>query len=161
MFSVPISDGLTRITGKFNEFSIEVELVENDITKSRISANIKVASIDTGMPARDEDLKTKTFFDAASYPEITFVSKSISKKKRNYVVLGVLQMHGISKEIEIPFVITGRKGEDVIGFKGTCLIKRSDFGIASDFKHTTDDNFLGNEIPVELDFWTRKPKEKK
>jgi polyisoprenoid-binding protein YceI len=39
-FSVPISNGLTRVTGKFTEFTIDVDFVSGDLTKSRIEAII-------------------------------------------------------------------------------------------------------------------------
>jgi len=159
-FSVPISGGLTRITGKFTEFTIDIGLVDNDITKSQIRSSIKVNSINTGISARDEDLKTKTFFDAATFPEVTFVSERISKVKDGFIAQGLFTMHGITKSIELPFSITGRK-DDVIGFASRYSIKRTDFDLGTSFKHTTEDNFIGNEIGIEIDFWTKKPKVKK
>ena len=160
-FSVPISNGLTRITGKFNEFTIDIDLIDNDITKSRISAAIKVNSVNTGITGRDEDLKTKDFFDSDKFPEITFVSDRIEKNGNEFVAHGQFQMHGATKAISIPFKLTGKSGEDVIGFSSRYSIKRSDFGVGTEWKHTTDDNFIGNEIGVEIDFWTKKPKIKK
>ena len=70
-------------------------------------------------------------------------------------------MHGISKDIELPFKITGMDGDDIIGFSSRCKLKRSDFRVGTEFKHTTDDNFIGNDIGIEIDFWTKKAKEKK
>jgi len=157
-FSVPISEGLTRITGKFNDFSIDVNLVDNDITKSRISAVIKVNSINTGMAGRDEDLKSKDFFDTQKFPEITFVSDRIEKKGNDFVAHGLFQMHGVEKMISLPFRITGQKGEDVIGFSSRYTLKRSEFGVGTEWKHTLDDKFIGDEIGVEIDFWTRRLK---
>src|ERR1041385_9359857 len=84
-FSVPISNGLTRVTGKFNEFTIDVDLVDNDITKSRIKAVIKVSSLNTGNATRDNNLMTSIFFDARKFPSITFISDQISKKGNEYV----------------------------------------------------------------------------
>lgn len=160
-FSVPISNGITRITGKFNEFSIDVELVDNDITKSKIAAVIKVNSINTGIPSRDEDLKTADFFDATKFPEITFSSSKIVKTGNGYVATGQFQMHGVTKQIDLPFTITGQSGDGVIGFTSRSSLKRSDYNVGTDFKHTSEDNFIANEIGIEIDFWTKKPKEKK
>jgi polyisoprenoid-binding protein YceI len=160
-FSVPISNGLTRITGKFNEFNINVDLIDNDITKSRISATIKVNSVMTGIAGRDEDLKTKDFFESEKFPEITFVSDKIERNENEFVAHGQFQMHGVTKAISIPFKVTGKSGEDVIGFSSRYSIKRSDFGVGTEWKHTTDDNFIGNEIGIEIDFWTKKAKIKK
>ena len=160
-FSVPISNGLTRITGKFNEFTIDIELIDNDISKSRFSAIIKVNSVNTGIIGRDEDLKTKDFFDSEKFPEITFISDKIEINGNEFIAYGQFQMHGVTKTISLPFRVTGQSGEDVIGFSSRYSIKRTDFGVGTEFKHTTDDNFIGNDIGIEIDFWTKKPKIKK
>ena len=160
LFTVPISGGMTRITGKFNKFSIDLELVDDEITKSKISATIDVSSIDTGIPGRDADLKTKDFFETDKYPEITFVSDKISKTESGFITEGKLQMHGVTKDVRIPFVLTGKSSETVMGFSARCSLKRSDYGVGTEWKHTTIDNFIGDEIGVEIDFWTRKPRAK-
>jgi polyisoprenoid-binding protein YceI len=160
-FSVPISEGLTRITGKFTEFTIDVELIDDDITKSRISSVIKINSINTGSPGRDEDLKSKDFFETEKFPDIKFESTRIEKNGNEFIARGLLEMHGVTKSIELPFKITGKKGEDVIGFSSRYTIKRSDFGVGTEWKHTLDDKFIGDEIGVEIDFWTKKAKAKK
>jgi polyisoprenoid-binding protein YceI len=157
-FSVPISGGITRITGKFNEYSIEVEMTGNDFTKAQISAVIKVNSVNTGAPARDEDLKTKDFFETEKFPDITFVSDRIEKVGDGYIAHGQFQMHGVTKAIALQFRITGKQTDDVIGFSSRCTIKRSEFGVGTNWKHTTDDNFIEDEIAVEIDFWTKRAK---
>lgn len=159
-FSVPISNGLTRITGKFTDFSIKMNYLNNDITNSKISTIINVNSINTGIPSRDQDLKTKDFFETDKYPEITFISDSVKKGSTGFIVFGKFQMHGITKQTELPFTITGNNGGGVIGFTSRYVIKRSDFGLGTDYKHTVDDNFIGNDISIEIDFWTKKEKKK-
>ena len=159
-FSVPISNGLTRITGKFTDFSIDINYVDKYQTKSSFSVSINIASINTGIPARDEDLKTKDFFEIDKYPQATFLSDSISKTNAGFITYGKFQMHGITKNIALPFRITGMDGDDIIGFSSRYVLKRSDFGVGTEFKHTTDDNFIGNDINIEIDFWTKRAKEK-
>lgn len=160
-FSVPISGGLTRITGKFNEFTINIELTDNDLTTAKISSIIKVSSINTGIASRDEDLKTKDFFEVDKFPDITFVSERIIRKGAGYVAIGQFQMHGITRPMELPFTITGQQEDGVIGFTSRCSLKRTDYKLGTEFKHTTEDNFIGDEIGIEIDFWTKRPKEKK
>lgn len=158
LFSVPISNGLTRIVGTFNTFSINLDVIGNDFTQSKISAIIQVNSINTGIPERDADLKTKDFFESEKYPEITFVSDKIVKTPDGFLAMGQFQMHGITKSIELPFRITGQHNENVIGFTSRSSIKRSDFNLGTTFKHTTDDHFIGDDIGIEIDFWTKKPR---
>ena len=161
-FSVPISNGITRITGKFNDYAIDIEYVDNDFTKSSISMVIQVASIDTGIPGRDEHLITKDFFEVETYPEITFTSNSIRRlDDGSYMINGLFTMHGVTKTIDVPIKITGKDGEYTLGFSSRLTIKRSDYNVASDFAHTSMENFLGDDIGIEIDFWTKRNKSKK
>jgi polyisoprenoid-binding protein YceI len=67
-------------------------------------------------------------------------------------------MHGVKKTIEFPLKITGKDGENTIGFSSRLTLNRVDYGVGSDFKHTSMDNFLSKDIHVEIDFWTKKKK---
>jgi polyisoprenoid-binding protein YceI len=161
-FSVPIANGLTRVTGKFNVFNIDIEMVDNDITKSRIKAVIKVHSLITGNNARDRVLMSNVFFDVAKFPEITFVSEKIVKTKNGYIATGQFQMHGITRPLELPFSITGTNGNEVIGISCRYSILRSAYKLGTEYKHANYDNFIENEVGIEIDFWTkRKPRERR
>ncbi|MDC8003830.1 YceI family protein [Aureisphaera galaxeae] len=158
LFSVPISGGITRIAGKFNDYSMELDMDEDDFTQSKLSVTIQVNSIDTGIPARDEHLLTADFFDVETYPEITFVSETIERTRRGYVVIGTFTMKGVSKTLRLPLEQTGKDGKNTFGFSSRLSINRMDYGVGSDFKHDSMDNFLGERIHVEIDFWTKKRK---
>ena len=68
--------GLSEVHRKFADFDIELFSEEKEITKSKVKATIKTASINTGIDGRDEHLRTADFFDAEKYPEIIFESKN-------------------------------------------------------------------------------------
>lgn len=157
-FSVPISLGITRITGKFNAYTIALTIPDGDIIKASIKAVIQASSINTGDPARDEDLKSKDFFDVARFPEIIFTSERIEKTSDGYLATGTLQLHGVTRTIQLPFTITERRTETLYGFRCRTSLLRSDYGVGTTFKHTTDDHFISDEIGVEIDFWTKKAK---
>jgi len=106
-FSVPIMGGLSKVNGKFTDFAVTLTNDEKDITKSSVSVVIKATSINTGIPARDNHLRTADFFGVEKYPEITFQSKRVEKKGKQLIAVGDFTMHGISKEIALPFTITG------------------------------------------------------
>lgn len=157
-FIVPISNGITRVTGKFNEYTIDIDYNDEDFTQSTISATIKVESIDTGIDARDDHLRTADFFDVEQFPEITFISEEIIKKDDSFLIKGKFTMHGVSKTIEFPLIITGKEGENTIGFSSRLTLNRVDYGVGADFKHSSMENFLSEDIHVEIDFWTKKKK---
>jgi polyisoprenoid-binding protein YceI len=156
-FSVPILGGLSQVSGKFSDFKATIVYDEADITKSSVTATIKTASIDTGIERRDAHLRNPDFFDAEKYPEITFQSSRVEKKGKQLILHGTLTMHGVAKEIAIPFTITGKNtnpdNKKVVGFAGRLKLNRRDFGIA--YTNKANPTFIGDEIEIELNLITR------
>src|SRR5436305_12818403 len=62
-FSVPILGGMSQVKGKFTDFAITINNDEKNITKSSVNVIIKAISVNTGIEARDEHLRTSEFFD--------------------------------------------------------------------------------------------------
>ena len=157
-FSVPIMDGLSKVNGKFTDFTVTLTNDEKDITKSSVSVVIKAASINTGIGARDNDLRTAAFFDVEKYPEITFESKRVEKKGKQLIAVGTFTMHGVSKEIALPFTITGINKDLVakkmnIGYSTHITLNRRDFGI--NWRHQSVPNFVGDNVDIEINLLTR------
>ncbi|ETX06135.1 YceI family protein [Candidatus Entotheonella palauensis] len=145
---------INKVRGKFNEFSGTIVYDEKDITKSSLQGTIKTVSIDTDHEKRDKHLRSPDFFDAAGHPEITFKSKRVEKEGDDLVLVGDLTMRGTTKEIRIPFEITGKIkdpwGKMRIGFEATLRIDRQEFGIS--YSKTMDNGGLivGNRVNIEL-----------
>lgn len=159
-FRVPISGGVTLVTGKFTDFDLELELVDEDWTQSQATFTIQATSINTGIPERDQHLRSEDFFNVEEYPTITFTSKSIIRiDDSHYEAKGTFRMHGVSKEITLPFQIMGYDGKSV-GVQIRTKLNRLDYGVGANFKHTTTANFLAKEIEVEINFWTKRDKRK-
>jgi polyisoprenoid-binding protein YceI len=145
---------INKVRGKFNEFSGTILYDEKDITKSSLKGTIQVDSIDTDHPKRDQHLRSPDFFDAENHKEITFASSRVEKEGEGYVLVGNLTMRGTSKEIRVPFEITGKivdfQKRTVIGFEAALRINRQDFGIS--YSKTMDNGGLvvGNTVNIEL-----------
>lgn len=73
---------LSQVRGHFGNISGSIVWNEGDITKSTVNVTIDVTTVDTGVAARDADLKSDHFFDVAKFPSATFVSTSVSKSGR-------------------------------------------------------------------------------
>lgn len=145
---------INKVRGKFNAFSGTIVYDENDVMKSSMQGMIKAASIDTDHAKRDKHLRSPDFFDSDGHPEITFNSKSVIKKEDGLILVGDLTMRGTTKEIRIPFEITGKikdpSGKTRIGFEASLRINRQDFGIS--YSKTMDNGGLivGNRVNIEL-----------
>lgn len=157
-FSVPILGGLSQVTGKFTDFTITLNNDENDITKSSVNVVIKATSIDTGIEGRDRHLRTADFFDVEKFPEITFKSERIEKKGKQFIAHGPLTMHGVTKEIALPFTTTGTfknptNNKISVGYSAKMVLNRRDFGI--NFARQDSPTFIGDNITVAIELVTR------
>jgi len=127
---------------------------EDDVTKSSVNATINVASITTDNEKRDGHLKSPDFFNAQKYPEITFKSKRSMKKDNGYVIVGDFTMHGVTKELELPFTIVGTltdsMGNHRVGIEAITKINRQDFGVS--WNKTLDNGgvVVSDEVKIEI-----------
>ena len=67
-----------NVRGRFNDFAGTVSADPAKPQGGSVEFTIKAASIDTGVPDRDNHLKSADFFDVAKFPEITFKSSRIT-----------------------------------------------------------------------------------
>ena len=157
-FRIPIACGMSEVQGKFTDFAIDVVYDDQNVANSSVAATIQANSIDTGIADRDKHLRSADFFDVAKYPEIKFVSSSIDKRPDGFIAHGTLTMHGVSKEIALPFRQTGMqkvadKNAIVLGFAAQTKLDRRDYGI--NWKHSVDPLFVGNDVDVEIRLITK------
>jgi len=141
--------GISWVHGRFNELNGSA-LLDADPTKSSISMNIKVDSIDTKVKKRDEHLLSADFFDAKTHPEIVFKSTSIRPTKRGLEVNGTVTLHGKTKPLT--FDLIGGKtaefppGVHRVGYSTSFVLKRSDFDM------NTMPGAIGDEVHAEISF---------
>lgn len=128
--------GIVPVKGSFTEYSGTFIYDENSPTDAVVDVTITAASIDTGVERRDNHLRNADFFDVETYPEITFQSTRFEQEGDQLQAVGTLTMHGISKEITIPFTVTGEllyPNSNIIyrGVEGRITLNRTEFGIGS------------------------------
>ena len=157
-FSMPILGGLSQVRGKFSEFTVEIVHDDQDVTKSTINAVIKAASIDTGIEGRDKHLRNADFFDVEKFPEITFRSSRIERKGKDFIAHGTFTMHGVAKEIALPFTINGvrkdeKTGKTTLGATARTTVNRKDYGVS--YANPQNPTFLGDMVEIELNIITR------
>jgi polyisoprenoid-binding protein YceI len=157
-FTVPILNGLSKVKGKFTDFTVTLNHDEKDVTKSSVNVVIKATSVDTGIEGRDRHLRNADFFDVEKFPEITFQSSRVVKKGKQLIAYGTLTMHGVAKEIALPFTINGtwenpEKTKKTLGYSASIVLNRREFGI--NYSNKQNAAFIGDNITVEIDLVTR------
>lgn len=114
-------------SGIFKTFTGTIVFDEQNLATSKFTVSIDVASINTGNGMQNKHAKGADWFDATKYPQITFTSSKISKAGSGWQTTGTLEMHGVKKEITIPFSFVPKGNEAV--FSGSFSVNRSDYGI--------------------------------
>lgn len=131
-FSV-VSMGISKVRGTFTDFSETLALDRADLTRSSVSVVIRTNSLTTFNPHRDHDLKSADWFDVDKYPIAAFSSREIVRQGEGYVMRGGLTLHGVTREVAIPFAFNGWLrnvyGGDWAGFEGHVVLNRKDYGI--------------------------------
>src|SRR5215468_696813 len=133
--------GISKVRGSFQDFLGSIAFDSLDLTRSSFTVIIQAKSINTGFEMRDKDLRGNEFFAVDTFPTIVFTSQEVAKTGDGYLLRGPLTIHGVTKEIEIPFVFNGHikdaAGDDRIGFEGHLTLKRKDYGIVGPARSTS------------------------
>lgn len=147
---------ISTVHGRFGNIGGTLNLDEKDPSKSTVNATIDITTVDTGVAQRDQHLKSPDFFDVAKFPQMTFVSKSLSSSNGEQHLNGDLTIHGITRNVTL--VVDGPSKEQVDpygktrrGFSATTTIHRADFGLTWNGNLKSGDSVLGDDVKVELD----------
>lgn len=143
------------VEGRFKDFHGTIRYDDKDITRSAVEFTAQVASIDTGVEARDKHLRTADFFEVEKYPEMSFKSTRVERKGENsYVLHGDLTLKGVTKPVALPFTVTGAIkdpwGNTRFGVEAQTKINRRDFQITYGNALAGGGFDVGNEVTINL-----------
>ncbi|TFF27463.1 polyisoprenoid-binding protein [Jiella endophytica] len=132
--------GTSTYIGRFAAISATLDLDPQDVAKSKLTASVDPASVDTHYPADDksfdDEIESDLFLDAAKFPEAKFVSKSIEVTgDKTGRVTGELTLHGETHEevMDVTFNKVLKPNPvsklPTIGFSATLTFDRTKYGI--------------------------------
>src|SRR5208283_3973653 len=112
---------VSTVMGHFDKFDATIKAAKEDFSDALIKFEADMNSINTKNEQRDGHLKSPDFFDAATYPKMWFVSKSVKTVSDfELQIVGDLTMRGVTKEIVLDVVyngtVAGFGGNQVAGF---------------------------------------------
>jgi polyisoprenoid-binding protein YceI len=121
----------SKVRGHFNTYSGAINFDPQRLGESSFSFKIATDSIDTNLAKRDKHLQSADFFDAGSFPEMTFAStKVVDAGQGRYDVHGTFTVKGVAYDLVLPLTFAGvkehpaMKGKEVAGFNGTLVLDR-------------------------------------
>jgi polyisoprenoid-binding protein YceI len=140
--------GFSSIFGLFQKFEASITSSKSDFSDAVFTLAADVASVNTEVKMRDDDLRSANFFDVAKYPNMTYKSTSISNTtgmKDRFKITGDLTMHGVTKTVTMDVWFRGTKEDPMSkktksGFQLKGMINRADFNVgpADPFDISTD-----------------------
>jgi polyisoprenoid-binding protein YceI len=144
---------LTKVRGRFSDFSGAVHLDEEEPGNASVALTIDAASIDTNNTDRDQHLRSDDFFAVATYPTITFESSRVVKTSaETYDVTGTLTIRGVAREIILPVTYLGTANDPWgiarAGFETDLTINRKDFGLSWNAALETGGFLVGDEVRI-------------
>jgi len=130
--------------GGFNDFTVEATVDGGALTA--INSTVQIASMFSDSAKLTGHLLDADFFDAASFATASFTSTSIVADGDKHKVTGVMEMHGVKKELSFPATITVTDGKAT--FDAEFNINRSDWGITYPGR---PDDAIKEQVVIKLD----------
>jgi len=148
--------GYAKIRGRFAEFKGALRYDEADLSKTSITLGVSIASLDTDLDWRDNDLKSERWLDAEKFPQMKFVSKRVVKRDMGFDVIGDLTIRDITKEITIKMdppsgLLKDIRGDSQVIFTGTTTIDRNDFGVEGKRWSAIKEGIVGVDSQVNIE----------
>jgi polyisoprenoid-binding protein YceI len=146
---------INTVHGRFRQFegSITVDPDSGNALKGA-SGTIQAKSIDTDIEKRDNHLRSPDFFDAEKFPTITFESTEIKKDGSDQVLVGKFTMHGVTKDVSLPFKlkgpIKGPMGNTVVGLEVNAKLNRKDYGLTWNKAIEAGGLMVGEDVTIQI-----------
>ena len=147
--------GISTVRGEFTDFVGELE-IGDDLSTAKVHGKIQVASVDTGEDQRDAHLRSPDFFDAETYPEMTFASTRIEQVDDEiFRITGDLTLHGVTKEIVLHADVLGTDvdpmGNDRVGLEITGQLSRGDYDMKFNQALGSGNLLVADKVTLALD----------
>ncbi|HXJ32478.1 MAG TPA: YceI family protein [Candidatus Eisenbacteria bacterium] len=119
---------LGESAGQFRRWRVtHATIDEAHPERSRVDAEIDLASVDTSLEERDRHLRGDRFLDIEQYPTATVTITDATFEDPDHVrVTATLDLHGVVRAFPMTFAITDRGARRIAA---EVTLKRLDFGI--------------------------------
>lgn len=147
---------VTSVRGKFADVDGTLLLDEENPANSSGLFTVMAASLNTGVQKRDDHLRSADFFDAATYPAMTFESTKVEPVGGDdYRVTGNLTIRGTTRpitfDVEYLGVYQGFGDARRAGIHATAKLNREEWGLTWNVSLETGGWLVGKEIRLEID----------
>lgn len=147
---------ISTTKGRFSDVTGTIALDEQQVANSQVEVEIAVASIDTRDEGRDTHLRSGDFFDAETFPTISFRSTNVEPDGNDKLrITGLLRIRDVEREVVLDTAFNGRGpspfGNQVIGYSATTTINRKDYGLGWNAALETGGVLVGEDVKITID----------
>ncbi|MGN9794673.1 YceI family protein [Streptomyces sp. OZ13] len=147
---------VTNVRGSFGEHEGKLVLDGTEPARSTAAIDVAIASIDTGIADRDGHLRSGDFFDAETFPKMTFRSTGAEQLGGDkYRISGDLTIKDVTRPIAIDLEFQGSAtdvyGNERVGFEGGTEILRSDWGLTWNAALETGGVMVSDKVKLNFD----------
>lgn len=145
---------VAKVRGSFSEYTADVTIAENPL-ESSLTAEVQMASIDTGSEDRDNHLRTNDFFDIEQFPTMTLRSTGIDQNGDEYKLHADLTIKGVTRPVTFDLEFDG-VGQDPwggtrAGLSASATIDRTDFDVSFNAPLETGGVLVSEKVKIEID----------
>jgi polyisoprenoid-binding protein YceI len=145
---------VSKVRGRFTTFSGQLVTAAYP-TQSSVTAEIDLASINTGQEQRDAHIKSADFFEVETYPTMTYKSTGIRVEDGEYILDGDLTLKGVTKSVPLHLELNGfgpdPYGGTRAGFTATGELNRGDFNVSFNAPMANGGVVVGDKISLHLE----------
>ncbi len=121
-----------RLRGRFDVFDVTVHIADPP-EDSEVRVELESASVSTGSPDRDVQLRSAHFLDVESFPRLTFESTAVTHKDDGWRVVGDLTVRDRTSPVELAVTFLGVVpdpwGVGRAAFEASTEIERGQWGL--------------------------------
>ena len=132
--------------GAFTSFDGRLTVPSAAPERGHVSIHVAPGSIDTGIGARDDHLRSADFFDVARFASATFESSALALTGGNKAKLtGLLTLHGVTQPVSLDVMLqTPDRTGAHLAFAAQGTLKRSAFGM------TQYQGVIGDDVTLKI-----------
>ncbi len=148
---------ITTVTGTFGSYDAQIETNGNDFSSAQIQFSAEVASVNTGNEQRDGHLKSDDFFNAETYPTLSFKSTDATRKNdKSFILHGDLTIRNVTLPVDLDVDVNGIVkdpwGNTKAGVSFRTKINRKEFGLNFHVLNEAGNLLVSDDIRIEGDF---------
>lgn len=135
------------VSGTFDDINGTIVFDPANLSSAKLNFKLKVETINTGNGLQNKHARGDEWFNAEKYPCIEFNSSKIEKSESGFKAFGKLEMHGVTKDVIVPFTFSkkGNKGTFIAKFS----VNRTDYNVGKKGNEVADAIKITATLPVQ------------